>query len=179
MHIHVLQEEYGFTLIEIIISLAIFAFLMTVVVSFLFWMNFANTRSKADREVQENARRLMDEIMYEVKSAKGVYTSTTSSSQLSLETTHYLPTDETTTYIDFFLCGSDLKSLCLKKESQNPVFLNSDSIQVTGLTFTQVLNNGTIPSLQVALTVAYKGMGDAASSASMTINSTVSTRFNE
>jgi|GEM_PF-980500 len=172
-------KNEGFTLIEIIVSLAIFSFIMIVVVSFLFATNFSNTRSKADRETQENARRLLDQIVYEAKSAKGIYTSTTTSSQLSLETTHYLPTGETTTYIDFFLCGSDLKSLCLKKESQNPIVLNSDSVQITSLTFTTLLNNGTIPSLQIALTVGSKNSSsDPANSASISLSSTVSIRSN-
>ena len=54
----------------------------------------------------------MDIMVREIKEAKSVYTPTTNSSQLSLETINYLPVDEENTYIDFFLCGS---SLCLKK----------------------------------------------------------------
>src|SRR3989344_4199286 len=130
------HNNRGFSIIELLVSISIFSIILSVVISFLISASLSNTRSRVDREAQENARRVMDAITYEIRNSKSIYTSTTTSNQLSLETAKYLPADETTTFIDFFLCGTDL---CLKKESQNNVILNSDSVEVTSLSFTQIL----------------------------------------
>lgn len=136
MQKHSKPFHLGFTLVEILVALTIASFIILVIASFFLSMNISNTRTKADREVQENARRVMDVMIYSIKTAKSIYTPTTTSSQLSLETTQYLPTDEIITYLDFFLCGTDL---CLKKEGQDPIVLNSDTVEVTSISFTRVL----------------------------------------
>ena len=175
MKIRKYKLSSGVTIIELIISLAIFSFILLVVVSFLVLTNTSNTRSKANREAQENARRVLDKITYEVRNAKNIYTPTTTSNQLSLKTTKYLPFDENYTFIDFFICGADL---CLKKESQNPIILNSDSVVISSILFTQIMN-GTIPSLQINLVVSYKNPNNNPVSAVVTnLTSTVSLRSN-
>lgn len=140
----------GFTIIESIVSLAIFSIILLAVLSFIFWMSYSNSRTKADRETLENARRAIDIITSETKRSKSIYAPTTSANQLSLETANYLPADEIITYIDFFLCGS---VICLKKESmQQPVALTSDSVEVTNLVFSQIVTNGK-PSVKIDLTI--------------------------
>jgi len=167
------KKNTGFSLLEVLISTAIFSMVLLTVFSFFFSINASNSKTKADREAQENARMVLEEITYEIRGAKSIYTSTTTSSQLSLETTKYLPTGETGTFIDFFLCGT---AICLKKESQNPVALTSDSVEVTNLTFSQILN-GTKPSVQINLTVNYiNPSGSINSFASVNLTSTASLR---
>ncbi|GAI83820.1 unnamed protein product, partial [marine sediment metagenome] len=102
------------------------------------------------REVTNNARRVLEIMNYEIKGASSVYTPTTDSAQLSLETRKYLPEGEETAYIDFFLCG---QQLCWRKESQDPVVLTTNNVEVSNLIFTQV---GEAPSIQINLTVDYK-----------------------
>jgi len=167
----ILNCKNGFSIIEVLVSVAILSFILLVIISFIFSMNISNTKTKADREVGENARRVLDEMTYEIRSAKSIYTPTTTQNQISLETFRYLPTGENTTYIDFFLCGF---AICLKKESQNPIALTPDSVQVTNLTFSQVLNN-TIPSIKINITVNYPG-NDINSSSSINLTSTASLR---
>jgi len=163
----------GFSILEVLISIAIFSFILLTVMSFVFWMSSSNVKTKADADVLENAQRIMDTITYEVRGAKSIYTPTTTATQLSLETLRYLPTDETTSYIDFFVCGT---SICLKKESQSPLPLNPDSVQVTSLAFSQV-QNGSTPSIEVSLTMAAKNpSGQIGSSASVTLQSTIALR---
>jgi len=121
----------------------------------------------------ENARRILDQIVYEIKGAKSVYVPTTTSSQLSLQTPRYLANGEETSFIDFFLCGSDL---CLKKEGQDPISLNSNTVSMGNLAFTRI-ENGTNSSIKVDLTVNYKNpSNDLAGSSSVNLNSTVSLR---
>ena len=117
----------------------------------------------------ENARRALEIITYEIKGAKSIYTPTTTSNQLSLETTRYLPIGENESFIDFFLCGS---RLCLKKESQDPIFLTSDSVTVTQLEFIRIEG----PSVKINLTIDYGNPNDPKRYSSASLTSTVSLR---
>ena len=160
-HITNFINKKGLTLVEVVVFVAVFSIILLVVVSSLFWMSSSGFKTKADREAGENARRVLEIMNYEIRGAKSIYTPTTTSNQLSLETSRYLSVGENGTFVDFFLCGS---AICFKKESQNPISLTSDSVQVTNLQFSQVLN-GTIPSIKINLTVS-----------SVTLTSTASLR---
>ena len=163
----------GFTIVEILVSVAIFSIVLLAIISFILWMNYYNAKTKADREVSENARRILNVMTYEVRGAKSVYTPTTTSNQLSLEITRYLPSGESYSFIDFFICGS---ALCMKKESQNPIILNSESVEISLLTFSEILN-GTKPSVKINLTVNYKNPNnDSGNYASVSLTSTASLR---
>ncbi len=144
-------RQRGFTLVEVIVYVAILSLVMLLISTFIFYMAKSNFQSKGSRESFDSAQRALEQITYEISGAKSVYTPTTTQNQLSLETSRYLPAGETTTYLDFFLCGT---RLCLKKESQNPVFLTSDLVQIANISFTQISNNGAV-SIKTSLTVSY------------------------
>jgi len=148
------KNKAGFTLLEVLIYVAILSLVLLLVSSFIFYLTLSNSQSRADREVGENARRVLEQITYEINGAKSIYTPTTSASQLSLETVNYLPDGESTTYVDFFICGTQV---CLKKESQNPIPLTSDNVQVDLLEFIQVSTNGS-QSIKINLTVKSKSI---------------------
>ncbi len=162
----------GFTLVEILIYTFLLSLILSIIASFVFWLSYSNTKSKADREASENARNAMEAMLYEIKSAKSIYTPTTTQNQLSLETANYLPDDESSTFIDFFLC--DLR-LCLKKESQDTIFLTPDTVGISQLEFTQIVING-MPSVKINLTADYLNSSDPGRSASATLTSTASLR---
>ncbi len=167
------KNKAGFTLVEVLVSLSVFFIILLAINSLLFLMTNSNSKTKANREVIDNARRAIEIITYEIKGAKSIYTPTTTANQLSLETLRYLPVDENNTFIDFFLCGS---AICFKKESQSLVSLTSDIVQVANLSFSQILNNGK-PSIKINLTVDYINPNNNPNySASVTLTSTVSLR---
>ena len=143
----------GFTLTEVLIYIGVLATIVAVISSFSIWSVHSNTKIKTMREVSDNANRAMEIITHEIKEAKSIYTPTTTSSQLSLETTHYLPQGEESTYIDFYLCGT---RLCLKKESQDPIALTAERVEVKSLKFTQVSTNSNFSSIQIDLQIDYK-----------------------
>jgi len=164
----------GFTLVEILIYLGIFFLVITIIISFVFWLVRSNTKLKVMRETLDNANRVMEIIIYETKRAKSIYTPTTGLNQLSLETINYLPEGEETTYIDFYLCDS---ALCLKKESQDPVVLTSDSVEITNLVFTRIVS-GQADCIQIDLSISYKNPADRPEyRASIDLTSTVSLRI--
>lgn len=146
------KEEKGFTLIEAVVYVVILLVLMVVVFSFLLWFMSSAAKTKSMREVLDNSKLAMNIMIHEMREAKAVYDPTISLSQLSLEGTNNLPADETSTYIDFFLCGD---SLCLKRESQAAFALTSDQVRVTNLSFTKIISGGQV-SVRVQLGVEYK-----------------------
>ena len=167
------KKKKGFTIIEVLVSVGLVGIMALLMASFIFELNFSNAKTKADREALDNARRAMDAIMYEIKGAQDVYVPTTTSSQLSLKTLRYLPTGEDSTYMDFFLCGV---AVCLKKESQNPVALTADTVEVSSLQFTRILN-GSRPSVKISMTVNYKNPdNNPANAATVTLSQAVSLR---
>jgi len=147
------MNNKSFTLIEVLVYVAVLAIIISAVSSFFLWAIRSNTKTKVMRETLDNARRAMEIITYEIKEAKSIYTPTTTSSQLSLETTHYLPQGEQTSYIDFYLCENQL---CLKKESQDPIALTSDRVEVKNLSFSEIATAPSDSSVQINLEVEYK-----------------------
>ena len=168
----------GFTLMEALIYIGVLAIVVLAVSSFFLWITRSNTKVRAMRETLDSARQAMEIMSHEIKEAKSIYTPisifSTSTGQISLETTKYLPEGENRTYIDFFLCE---KRLCLKKEGQNPIALTSDNVEVKSLEFNQVATTSTIPSIQIALRIDYKAPAERAEyQASVELISTVSLR---
>ncbi len=158
----------GFTLMEILVYLAVLTVIFLSVLSFLTWSTKSGNKARAIREVTDNARRAMEIMTYEIREAKSIYTPTSTSTQLSLETSHYLPAGEILTFIDFYLCGEATSTLCLKKESEPPIAITTDRVKVSNLEFLQIAT--TTPSIQINLKVDCQGQ------ASIDLTSTASLR---
>lgn len=147
-------SDAGFTLIELLIYISVLAIIVLSVSSFFTWAIKSNAKVKTMREVADNARMATEIMTHEIREAASIYLPTFSASQLSLETSHYLPLGEASTYIDFYLCGNASTTLCFKKESQNPIALTSDNVEVDNLEF--ILIATTTPSVQINLGIKYR-----------------------
>lgn len=149
------MKSKGFTLIELIVYVAVFAILMTTItlLAIAFIENTAKNRIK--KEVVSGAYSAMNSIIYEIKRANNIYTPTSifnsNVGQLSLETSQGLPPGEEITYLDFYV-DSDNK-LYIKREGQNPQILISENLKVTNLEFEHL--DSTIDSVRINLTVEY------------------------
>lgn len=141
----------GFTLMEFLVYIAVLSIITLTVSSFFLGTTRINAKNKAMREVTANTKRAMEIMTGEIKEAKAVYTPTTATGQLSLETAKYLPNNETESYIDFYLCDD---RLCLKKEGQLPVALTSERVKITEISFFKIATSS--PSVQIHLKVDYK-----------------------
>ncbi len=167
-----INKDNGFTFIELLIYIAIFSIIIGVTVSFIFWLVQSNVKAKVMRETMDNAERIMRTVTKEIKEAKSIYSPTFSATQLSLETTRYLPDGESISYIDFYLC--ELSRFCFKKESQDPSYLTSDNVEIN-LTFTLIEDPSS--SVKIDITVEYKGPADKPEyQSSISLTSTVSLR---
>jgi len=149
------MKNRGISIIELLVYLAVFVLITSVIIAFMFWLMKSNSRLRADREVFDSASRIMRMITLETKEAQAIYTPTYSSGQLSLKTGRYLGPNESSSYLDFFQCGTNV---CLKREFSDPIILNSDKIEISGLNFEIILTNG-IPTIQISFTAAYKNLG--------------------
>jgi len=153
MNVRIKYSENSFTLTEILVYIAVFSIIILTLFSFTFWLIHSAAKARVMRETLDNARRAMEIIVQETREAKSIYIPTTTLNQLSLKTAHHLPDGEEVTYIDFYLCG---KQLCLKRESQPPVALTSDKVEVSILEFNQVATTADISSVQIFLKVDYE-----------------------
>lgn len=158
---------------ETLVYVALISIALLLIGTFVFWFNFSNSKTKAQRESLQNAQTAMDAMLFEIKGAKSIYTPTSNENQLSLETSKYLPDGETSSFIDFFTCGT---RICMKKESQAPIFLTSETVRVLQLKFTRARINSS-PSVKIELSLEHANApGDDASSSTVNLTSTASLR---
>lgn len=169
-----IKKSAGFTLMEILVYIAVLAVIISIVFSFFLWASYSSNKTKASKEVLNSSRRAMEIMSFEIKGAKSIYTPTSGMAQLSLETGRYLPEGENSSYIDFYLCDG---RLCLKKEDQDPVAFTSDKVEVKNLEFILISATSTAPSIQISLKIDYKNPKNRAEyQASINTTSTVSLR---
>ena len=168
------KMNLGFTLMEALVYTAVLCVIMTVIISFLFWAMRSNNKSGAMREVLDNVQKITDVMSYEIKEAKGIYDPTTTSTQLSLETVKYLSDGEESSYIDFYSASS---TVFLKKESQPPIALNTDKVELKNLVFTIISATDTYPSVRINLSLSYKNPNNRQDlAAELAVTTTVSMR---
>lgn len=159
---------------EILIYIAVFSIIIVVLSSFIVWLWHANIRTQVMREILTNVEGAMTRITYEIRNAQSIYLPTTTSSQLSLEISRYLPEGESSSYLDFFLCETQL---CLKKEAQDPIALTSDKVEIKNLSFSQVATAINTDSIQINLKAEYKNPQNLPEyQHSLSVTSTVSLR---
>jgi len=150
------SKNTGFTLIEILVYAGLFVIIGVVASTFFIQISNLAETGRRSREALDNANRAMDVMSFEARHATAIYTPTsvfsTNPGQLSLETTQYLPADEDTTYVDFYI---DDGVLYEKKEGVATAAVTSQKVKVTNLGFTNLSASGS-KDVQINLTVEYK-----------------------
>lgn len=168
------KTNFGFTLMEILVYVVVFSIIMAVLSGFTIWIVHSNIKAQVMRETLANVEGAMTRMTYEIRNAQSIYAPTATSTQLSLETLNYLPEGESSSYLDFFLCGTQL---CLKKESQIPIPLTSDKVEIKNLSFSQIATATSTGSIQINLKAEYKNPQNLPEyQASVNVTSTVSLR---
>ncbi len=149
------MKSRGFTLVELLIYMAIFAILIAAITLFAVAFIKSTAKSRIKKEVSLGAYSVVKTMVYEIKGANSVYAPTSifdsSSGQLSLETSLELPEGEQITYLDFYLDSNN--KLYIKREGQNPKLLLSENLRVTNLEFEHLASVS--ESVLVNLTLEY------------------------
>jgi len=154
------MKQRGFTLLEMLVYVAILSLVVAMVLGLFLWVVRAQTRVAAAKEVVESARAALTILENEIKEAQSIYTPTSSSStspQISFETKRNPPAGEDSTYVDFFLCET---RLCVKRESQSPLALTSENILIQNLSFEHIQTGSSTPSVQVVFDAVYDNPGN-------------------
>ena len=151
-----MNNNKGFTLLELLIYIAVIALIITAVSAMLLWGVRSRAKAKVMDEVTRQADSAMTIMLREIREAGSVYTPTSilgsHPGQLSLQTAKYVPPGEILGYIDFFLCGT---RLCLKKEAQDPVALTSENVVVDNLVFSSVGGSANPSAVRVVISLRY------------------------
>jgi len=145
------NKQFGFTLMEIMVFLAIFSVVIVSVLSFFMWTSRSYYKINAAQEVLTNISRAMNVITNEIKLANDIYGPTTANNQLSLVTDNELPVGESSTYVDIFNCDG---RICLKREGAPPVAITSNEVVVETLSFTQIATTS-VPSIEIVVKLKY------------------------
>lgn len=172
-----MRRQQGLTLIEVLVYVSVLAMVSTVLILFTIRIIKVNNRTQLTITALNNARSAVATITKEIRHANGVYTPTSTLSshpgQLSLSTTEELPTDENTTYVDFYL---DDERLYIKRESQSPQLIISEQFKITNLVFTSV-PGGEAHSIHITLTLVPAVLDNqTAQQNTVTISGSASTR---
>lgn len=149
------SSERGFTLVEVVVYVAILGIVISATGSFLLWALRGEASTRAIGNVSSNAYSASSRILAEIREAEAVYSPTSVFSehpgQLSLLTKNGAPPGHERGYVDFFLCG---ETVCRKREGENPEALTSSSLEVEELVFSEIVHEGEIIGVRVSLTVS-------------------------
>lgn len=152
MKIYKKTRHSGFTLIEMILYLAISSIFLTGLVYFTWDIIYGRVKSFTFQEVNYNIRFASKRITYEIKNAKSVNSITGSSISLQMTDASRNPTEIQLTGGRIRI-GYGLSSSC---PINNPCYLTSDKVTVNDLAFTD-LSSGNSSNIKFLLTVESSG----------------------
>ena len=72
-HININNNNEGFTLIEALIYIGVLSIMMLVIASFFLWIKKADTKAMVMEETLNNANKVMELIVYEIKTSQEIY----------------------------------------------------------------------------------------------------------
>ena len=170
-------SQKGFTLIEMIVYIAIVGVIGGILISFLADSFKSYNKVQAMQQVFNNTDGSLRIITDEIKYAKSLYTPTSvfdnDSGQLSLETALNAPVGENTAFVDYYL---DNGRIYEKRDGTSTEPLTSERVFISALRFSSVAVSG-----KNSVSVKITGRINTASTrpedqASLTLNSTAALR---
>lgn len=154
--IKIKNKEKGFTLIEMVVYVALIGVIFVVLFEIIFFIIRANNKIIALTKISSNAHSAMERMTYEIVNSQNIYLPTSnfssSDAQLSLATEIGASLNEEITFVDFYIEDG---TLFLKKEGINPIALISSDVSVSDLEFLYYKNNSR-ESVTIDMTVNSK-----------------------
>ncbi len=150
-----MKNKKGFTLIELIIYIAIIGLIMSSFVSFSIIMANSRNKNYAAREVQANFRNILDIVTRKVKEANSInmgasiFGSDPGVLSLSMDDPSKDPT-----IIDL---DQDDGVMQITEGTSNPVAITSNEIQVTNLVFENLSGTSPRNNIRIQLTLEFNG----------------------
>lgn len=169
-----LKKMHGFTLIEMIVYVAIFALVMMVVTSFVFQILSVKNRSKAARETYQEARYILERINSKIRYAPGVDTG--NSMFDSDQGVLILKSQVARTNLTEYRLTDEIVTEKIGDLEEN--VLNSNNVRVTQLKFEQIVSSDVQSSIKTTIIVTYQSGGRKDLEASSTLTANASLRNN-
>lgn len=166
----------GFTLIELIVYVAILGLISIFIADNLSQIVFAFNKARAEREVINNARISIETITKEIQEASLVYAPSSvfnsTTSQISLLTTNSPSAGHSEGYADIY---TDNGRLYLKKEGSSALAITSNRVTVTQFRAEHIIQALNREDIKIILTVIYNTTS-AKLASSATFNASVALR---
>ena len=149
------NQQRGFTLVELILYIAIVSIFMTAVIMFTSDIIYGRVKSQVHQEVNQNIRLASKRIMFEIRNASAV--NTVGGSSISLASTD---ASRNPTVIDVDVPSGRLRiwygssGAC---PASAPCFLTSNKVTVSPLTFTDLSASG---STNIKFSITVESTGD-------------------
>jgi type II secretory pathway pseudopilin PulG len=142
------RQQSGYTLIELLLYVALIGTLLTSVVGFFTLMADARVKNQTINEVNDQGVFVMDSITQSLRNASSITSPTIGTSGTSL--TIAMPTSSINPTV-FNLSGTTMQ---LKEGTNTAVSLTNSKIQVTALTVKNLSRSGTPGLAQISFTLA-------------------------
>ena len=144
-----LPRQSGYTLIELLLYIAMLGILLPTVVGFMGLAVETRVKNQSIAEVNEQGMAAMDYITQTLRNANAITTPAAAASGSSLTIT--VPTAGLSPTI-FDLSGSS--ALQVKEGTTAAIPLTSSDVQISNLTFSNLTRSGTAGAVQVSFTVS-------------------------
>lgn len=130
------NHNFGFTLVEILVYIAIFILITTSAIGLLFSLSDLFTQYKLKQSLLESGTNIMERLFVEIREADSIVLT---ESEIASSTAGALALDKGTETIKFIKVGNNLES------SKDNVFLgnlNNSNVSILGATFYYYEHNG-------------------------------------
>lgn len=143
------KTQHGYTLIELLLYIAMLGILLPSVVMFMGAAVETRVKNQTITEVNEQGMAAMDTVTQIIRNANAITAPAAAASGAALTVT--VPTASLSPTI-FDVSGSALR---VKEGAAAAIPLTSNDVQVSNLTFTNLTRSGTAGTVQVSFTLSY------------------------
>ena len=170
------HNRSGFTLVEIVIYMAVLFIFLLAVTQYAITMVQTAQKARTVHEVEQNARFAMERIVREIQSANGINTgsSTFASHPGVLSLSHDIAGEDPTV---FDLSGGQLR--ITQGAGGTPYALTSNDVTVSNLVFTNLSIVDRTQNIHVAMTVTQSNVTDTAYTSTITLENSIVVREEE
>lgn len=152
------QSKLGFTLVELILYVALISIIVSAAVLFTWDIIYGRVKSQVQLEVNQNLRLATQRISYEIRNSSGINSISGSSLSLKNLDQDANPTDRDPTVIDLnnnrLRIGQGYAGDC---PVSDPCDLTSNLVKVTSLNFTDQ-TQGDSTHVQFEITIEYDNL---------------------
>lgn len=167
------KQKSGFTLVEMIVYIGIFAVAMTALTIFVMFLLTTKNQTRVSRLTYEEARFILERVNNRIRYAPGI----DSGNSVFNESPGTLVLKSPVSASNLTTIALDASGNIIEKVGDNdPTTLNSQDVEVTSLIFKQIISSDTESTIETAVSIRYRDLGRPDLSANTTLASQASLR---